>query len=268
MTPSTPAERQVARLARVHDDDLTGRAASDAARHLLAALIAEHAAAPGASSPAASAAPSRSPWSRFPWSQGPWSAGPWSAGRRFALAAAATGAMTVALVAGPGLLPDGTGTATSYANSAIEINREGEFFVARIKDPLARHALYVDAFREVGKNIQIDLVPVPDDLVGVLLRGEGNGSTRTTSELDCSRGPSACTVVMRVSVQGDGTMRYTIGRAARPGEAMQNVPDDAGSSRPGTPGKSPIPGRNSVSPPARHTPPQTTGGNVTGGSGD
>lgn len=207
MIDSTHAERQVARLARVRDEQLNGLESTAAARTLLVSLVAEQV---------------------HPYAPPPRRWQP----RRLALAAAALCAMTVAIVIGPSLLADGTGNATSYANSAIEITREGEYFVARIKDPLADRAKYVEAFRAVGKDVHIELVPVSPRLVGVRIQagGSGPGQVRASSELvstgptpvDCALTPASCTLVIRISADTTGTVRYKVGRAAQPGESYQD----------------------------------------------
>jgi hypothetical protein len=207
MIESTPVERQVARLARVRDEQLDGRASTPAARALLAELVVERVHVPDAP-------PRRRPAARPV--------------RRLALASVAVAAMTVAVVVGPSLLA-GPGSATSYANSAIEVTRERDFFVARIKDPLADRAKYVEAFRAVGKDVDIELVPVSPRLIGRLLEASG-GSGRVSTELvsvgprpvDCASQPASCTMVVRIAAETTGTVRYRLGRAARPGEMPQD----------------------------------------------
>jgi hypothetical protein len=152
--------------------------------------------------------------------------------RRFAVAAAVVTAVTGGAVLGPSLVEDGTGPATSYADSAIEISRENGYFVARIKDPLADRQRYAEGFRAVGKNVEIVLVPVPPAMVGDLVETRGRGG-RVSSDLepldgkpvDCRLAPSACVLVIRVPVSGDASVTYTFGRAAGPGEPV-SVPDD------------------------------------------
>ncbi len=194
------------RLARVRDEDLAGRDARPAARALLSAIQAEPA---EAQADFTSAAPNRT--------------------GRLVAAAAVVAAVTTAVVVGPSMIEDGTGHASSYANSAIEIRRDGDFFVARIKDPLADHARYVEAFRAVGKDVEIRLVPVSPRLVGMRIRssgGTGSMSSEVVSpdpaRVDCGREPVRCTLVIRVSADMKGTARYTLGRAARPGETVQD----------------------------------------------
>jgi hypothetical protein len=212
------------RLARVRDEELAGRESGPAARTLLAGLTAE----PAPERPVAA-------WRRPV--------------RRLALAAAVAVVAVVAAVAGPALLPDG---ATSYANSAIEIHRDGDDYVARIKDPLADGARYAEAFRAVGLDVEIELVPVSPRLVGMLLSsgsgGSGLGGNRVrtdvvgdgTGPVDCAKDPGRCTIVVRISADSSGWIRFKIGRAARPGEELQDCAGPAGCpQRPGS-GESPL----------------------------
>jgi hypothetical protein len=196
-------------ISRVLDAELAGRQSTPAAQSLLATLVAEPA------DPGAVARARR-----------------WRPRRRLALVAAAAIVATVAAVAGPALLR-GPG-ATSYANSAIEIRRDGDFYVARIKDPLADHARYAEAFRAVGKDVDIELVPVSPRRVGMLLYsgsgGSGFGGSRVETEIvptgserfDCALDPARCTIVIKISVDSSGWIRFKVGRAAQPGEALQD----------------------------------------------
>ncbi|HET9517048.1 MAG TPA: hypothetical protein VFO77_04915 [Actinoplanes sp.] len=213
------AEQQVARLARVHDGQLAGIGNGPAAQQLLARLTAEPA--------RPQAAPAAAPVRR----------GPLVGRVRLGFAAAPVAVLTGTLVVGPGL----PGTATSYANSAISVHREDGFYIARIADPLADHERYSEAFRAVGLDVTIELVPVPPARVGQLLdSGSGGSSGRVVTELvgtgpapvDCSVQPAACTIVMRISADTDGDVRYRLGRAAAPGEAYATDPDLPGPVRP------------------------------------
>jgi hypothetical protein len=203
MSPAKDVDRQVARLARVTDEELRGFARSGPARDLMDGIVA------GRFDPAPEPGPAR------------------RRVRRFALATALAGALSVAIVLAPIVLPNGAGTAASYANEAIEIRREGDGFVARIKDPLADSARYEQGFRAVGRDVEIELVPVPPDLVGMVLETSGDGSLQVSSRQDCAVPAQPCTVEIRVSADGDGSVRQVIGRAARPGEAFR-VPGSSG----------------------------------------
>ena len=206
MIDAADIERRVAGLARLRDEDLAGLESSAPARALLDSIMVEP---PGSQTTAPSRLPERG----------------WSV-RRLALAGGVVTVMTAALVLGPIVLAGGPGVATSYANSAIEVRREGNVFVARIKDPLADHAEYVEAFGAVGKDVDIELVPVPPALVGQRLSSAGGSGAVSTdvvptgsAPVDCAVRPAACTLVIRIPAETSGKIRFIVGRAARPGEA-------------------------------------------------
>ena len=222
MTDTTHTD--VARLARVRDEELTALHAGAAAQALLADVMTEPV---HVSAPTARVRPAH----------------------RLVLAAAAALAVTTAVVAGPSLIEDGTGGAASYANSAIAVDREGGFFVARIKDPLADHARYTEAFRAVGLDVDIELVPVSPKLVGQLIAsgsgGTGDGDNIVTTDVvsagpepvDCAREPARCTIMIRIAADSTGWMRFTVGRAAQPGEAYEDghaLPGGTSTSGPGS----------------------------------
>jgi DNA-directed RNA polymerase specialized sigma24 family protein len=162
--------------------------------------------------------------------------------RRDELSAALAVVVTAVVVAAPGLLGERRGGATSYANDAIEVRHEGLFLVARIKDPLADRERYAEAFRAVGKDVAIELVPVSSRYVGQILRSSaGPGGQVTASSdfeptgpqrVDCAVEPRRCTLTIRISVDTTGTVTYTIGRSAQTGEPVQD---------PQGPGDDPVP---------------------------
>ena len=195
-----PLEAGVSGLARVRDGDLAGWEHGDAARTLLAGLLAEP------------------PPRRVPRT------------RRLILVAAAVVAVAAGAVAVPGMLGTGTAPVASYTGSAIDVVREGDFFVARIKDPLADSARYADAFRALGKDVDIELVPVSPRLVGRVLQASLDGAGQASTDLvptgagpvDCVAQPGRCTLVVRISADTTGPVRYLLGRVALPGESYQD----------------------------------------------
>lgn len=237
------------RLARVSDETLDGQPSTDTARDLFASIVA------GDITPAIEAADEIA-------------ARHTRRGKaRLAVAAVLVVCTATAIaVLGPGLIGDGMGGATSYANSAITVDREGDFFVARIKDPLADHARYAEAFHAIGLDVDIELVPVSSKLVGQLIAssnggrgGSSNGSGGATvmtevvssgpEPVDCAREPTRCTIVIRIAAESTGWMRFTVGRRARPGEAYNDCAPPSGCpGRPGgkaTPGSTPTSGTGS-----------------------
>ncbi|MEU6720503.1 hypothetical protein ABZ897_54395 [Nonomuraea sp. NPDC046802] len=204
------------RLAKVDNEALDGQASTDAARDLFTSIVA------GDVTPAHEPAPR--PVRRRK--------------ARLVLAAAlVTGVAAAAVVLGPGLLagPD----ATVYANSAIELQREGGEWVARIKDPYADHRQYTEAFAAVGLDVALRLVPSSPSGVGKLGRigasasnGGGAGSPESGSlsgglAIDDCTGAD-CWMTLRVSADFTGHGEVRIGRAAKPGESYENVTSAAG----------------------------------------
>ncbi|WP_326825336.1 hypothetical protein [Streptosporangium sp. NBC_01756] len=202
------------RLARVRDGELTDQASAAGARALLASIVA----GPGATTTAVTAP---APWRlRMP---------------RLAAGALAAGVLVTGVIVGPGVL--GSGSATSYANSAIDIERDGDQYVARIKDPFADHAKYTEAFHAVGLDIELRLVPASPTGVGRFLsfmwgRSSGAGPARSTSggslptlaftPQSCRPDQDDCGMTVRVPADYTGSMRLSLGRRAEPGEEYEN----------------------------------------------
>ncbi|MFC4533438.1 hypothetical protein [Sphaerisporangium dianthi] len=160
--------------------------------------------------------------------------------RRVAMGMAAAAVLATGVVVGPSLLRDGGGVALGYANSAVEIVREGDQYVARIKDPFAEHALYTEAFKAVGLRVGLRPVPVSPGGVGKILgmvvtaggapeprvapdpsgpRIDGVLLTMETSPQGCDPGrDDGCVMVMRVPARFRGVVDVRLGRQARPGE--------------------------------------------------
>ncbi|MET8338952.1 hypothetical protein [Streptosporangium canum] len=166
--------------------------------------------------------------------------------RRLALGLTAAAVLATGVVVGPSLLEDGRGVAVSYANSAVEIRREGDQYVARIKDPFADHAKYTEAFHAVGLNVDLHLVPVSPGGAGKILGMiiAAGGSSRP--DPDVSPDPSGprfndvalsmetapkgcqpvqnghCVMVMRIPAAFTGHVDVRLGRQAKPGEEYAN----------------------------------------------
>ncbi|MEV6981870.1 hypothetical protein AB0M95_11505 [Sphaerisporangium sp. NPDC051017] len=228
-------EELLSGLARVHDGELTGRASTAAARALLASITSTPSTTGHDEAPALPAVPVTR--TVPPASRGSWRI-------RLAAGAAAAGLLTAGVVAGPGLL--GGGSATSYANSAVDIVREGDQYVARIKDPFAEYRKYTEAFRAVGLNIDLRPVPVSPAAVGKILgmmitTGGALGTdakvttspsgpvvngvplTMDTVPENCHPGREpGCVMVMRIPAGFTGGVFVRLGRQARQGEEYAN----------------------------------------------
>ncbi|MEU4193443.1 hypothetical protein AB0E69_16210 [Kribbella sp. NPDC026611] len=212
MTANHPLDSRIGALARVRDDDLVDIAGTPAAQELLFGITTA-----GSEDRAAGRLAAPDPTARRR--------------RRTALAAGLLVAASTAAVVGP-ILGDGVGGASSYANSAIEVTRDGDDFVARIKDPYADHDRYTEAFRAVGKDLDLEFVPVAPIHVGQLISmdTEPNQPAEVRSDLvgtgpgavDCVVTPARCMIVIRISTDTAATVSLTFGRAARPGERLQD----------------------------------------------
>ncbi|MFI6326043.1 hypothetical protein ACIBG8_51590 [Nonomuraea sp. NPDC050556] len=137
--------------------------------------------------------------------------------RRLVVGLVAAAAAVAALLLAPGLLRDGT----SYANAAVEVHREGDNWVARIKDPFADHALYADAFQAVGVDLTLELVPVSPTAVGrvVTMGGGDEGHSLGSGTEPDGR------LRLEVSVGIKGKVFMRVGRPARPDERYYSATD-------------------------------------------
>jgi hypothetical protein len=149
--------------------------------------------------------------------------------RRLALGLSAAVVIAMGVVVGPSLLQDGRGGATSYANSAVEVRREGDRYVARIKDPTADNQRFSQAFHAVGLNVELRVVPVSPTAVGKIIRMGMSESTEPvgifTEPRDCDPADSGCFMVVSVPaalVGKPGTTSFDLGRPAEPGERYAN----------------------------------------------
>ncbi|MEU4227265.1 hypothetical protein AB0F17_23475 [Nonomuraea sp. NPDC026600] len=153
--------------------------------------------------------------------------------RRTLLGLAASVVLALGVVLGPSLLGHGGGTAISYANSAVEIREEADTYVARIKDPYADQRRFSEAFRALGLNVELNVIPVSPTAVGKIVRMGGTmrsaienvpfGANREPA--DCDLTDSGCFMVVTVPAAIKGTsdvMQFELGRPAKPGESYTN----------------------------------------------
>ncbi|MEV1248800.1 hypothetical protein [Nonomuraea sp. NPDC049750] len=210
---SEPASElaRISELARVNDEQLAGQASGAGARALLAAIAEEK---PGT---AAATVGRRAPRSRR--------------ARRLLVGLAATAALATAVVMGPVLLERNAGTASSYANAAIDIELRGDEYIARIKDPFADHALYAEAFQAIGLHIGLEPIPASPTQVGAIVRYGFAGTTmadRLGGGLEpagCALGHDGCFLTVTVSKGFNGRGVFYLGRPAKPGEKYQAFGD-------------------------------------------
>ncbi|MFI0420277.1 hypothetical protein [Spongiactinospora sp. 9N601] len=143
---------------------------------------------------------------------------------RLLIGATVTAAMAAAVVAGLTLLQDRAGTATSYANAAIDIRLNGDEYMATIKDPFADHTQYSEGFKALGLEVGLQLVPVSPSRVGDIVRYGFSGTTEADklggglSPEGCAPGTPGCALTVTVSKGFSGKGTVYVGRSARPGE--------------------------------------------------
>jgi hypothetical protein len=141
--------------------------------------------------------------------------------------ALATAALAAAIVVGPGFFREGA--STSYANSAMEVELRGDHWIATVRDPFADHRLYAEAFRAVGLDISLELVPVSPSRVGRVVRMGFSGGSGPSLGIGGRLEPKGCTVgegdcALTVEVGRDFTGKGVLylGRMAKPGERYQS----------------------------------------------
>jgi hypothetical protein len=210
-------------LARIEPDEPGGRAGGTRAQTLLTAIIAQERDTP------TTAVPPRRLRER-------------RRARRTLLGLAASAVVALGAVLGPGLLGYG-GTGASYANSAVEIHEEGDTYVARIKNPYADQRKFSEAFRALGFNIELNVVPVSPAAVGKIFKFGGRGATMIkvgvpfgagTTPADCDLADSGCFLQVTVPAAIKDTpdvMHFELGRPAKPDESYADVMTSA--TRPG-----------------------------------
>ncbi|SDL87260.1 hypothetical protein [Nonomuraea jiangxiensis] len=206
-------------LARVRDEDLSGRVSGAGARALLASITEEPVAATGR------AADGRGRFGGLVAVGGRRRTG------RLLVAAGAVAAVAAAAVVGPAVL--GGGQATSYASSAIDIELRGDYYVASIKDPLADYAQYTKGFKAVGLNVRLEPVPSSPSQVGKVIGMSGVGGPTTgpvptsigsgTEPAGCTLGRPGCVMTLTVGRQVTGDALVKLGRPAQAGEKYQNI---------------------------------------------
>ncbi|MFG1708890.1 hypothetical protein ACFLIM_37400 [Nonomuraea sp. M3C6] len=160
--------------------------------------------------------------------------------RGLIVGAVLTAALAAALVIGPSVVPSGPGSATSYANAAIEIEKEDGYWVAEIKDPLADHERYAEGFRAVGLDVRLRLVPASPADVGRVVRLDRSGPrpsplpgddgtprariviTAGKEPSGCQIGQGDCRLAVRLAEDVHGTVSFQVGRPAQQGETYQH----------------------------------------------
>jgi hypothetical protein len=183
----------LADLARVRDKDLAGEASAPEARTLMHAIMSE------GREPVAE--PSTRPKAR----------------RRLVVGIAAL-ATAAAVAVGAGLVG---GPVTGYANAAVSIKKTDEYFSVSITDPTADRHRFEEAFRAVGLNVTVKVIPVAPKDVGKLIGPivpdgfKWHGSIGTQEITPCS---SAFCAKVWMPADFPGRVVFGVGRPAKPGE--------------------------------------------------
>ncbi|PRX44425.1 hypothetical protein B0I32_15112 [Nonomuraea fuscirosea] len=158
--------------------------------------------------------------------------------RGLIVGAVLTAVLGAVLAIGPSVVPGRSSSATSYANSAIEIEKQNGYWVAKIKDPLADHERYAEGFRAVGLDVRLSLVPASPADVGRLVwleadktetsppqRGDGTPTPRFHMDISAGNEPSGCQIrqgdcrlAVRISEDFHGAVSGELGRPAQQGE--------------------------------------------------
>ncbi|WP_084959092.1 hypothetical protein [Thermoactinospora rubra] len=186
------------KLARVRDEDLRGAASGAGARALLNAVVAEE------------PAPER----RRP--------------RRVVRWVAVAAVATAVAVAAPIVIGH---EPTSYANSAMEIVREGDHWVGRITDPYANPERFAEVFRAVGLDVRLELAPSSPRSIGRVFQTggahtpEGGFTYVGTDPENCDALEPGCAMVVKLPVDTSGRFFVKMGRPAKPGEDYQDHAD-------------------------------------------
>jgi hypothetical protein len=150
--------------------------------------------------------------------------------RRPVLLAAVT-AVAAAVAIGVGLPV--RGPATEYANAAVSVKKGADHFSVTITDPAADRQRFEEAFRAVGLNVTVKVVPVAPAEVGSLLGPVVPEGFRWHGSIGVQRvEPCASAFCGRVWLPSDfpGRVVLGVGRPARPGEpyAQDAAYDPAG----------------------------------------
>ncbi|MEU6713591.1 hypothetical protein ABZ897_19065 [Nonomuraea sp. NPDC046802] len=142
----------------------------------------------------------------------------WKVPRRLPVLLSAVTAVAAAVAIGVGL--PAYGPATEYANAAVSLARADDYVNVTITDPTADYREFEEAFRAVGLNVRVKVIPVAPDEVGQLIgpivpegfKGPGSvGVTRTPCQ-------SAFCGKVWLPAGLKQLVVFGVGRAAEPGE--------------------------------------------------
>jgi hypothetical protein len=140
-------------------------------------------------------------------------------GPRWPILISAVTAAAVAVAIGVGL--PASGPATEFANAAVSIKRAEDYFSVTITDPAADRRRFEEAFRAVGLNVTVKVVPVAPDEVGKLIGPVVPEGFKWHGSIGV-QGVTPCASVFcgKVWMPSDfpGRVVFGVGRPAKPGE--------------------------------------------------
>ncbi|MEU8102189.1 hypothetical protein AB0C18_00505 [Nonomuraea muscovyensis] len=145
---------------------------------------------------------------------------------RWPVLISAVTALAAAVAIGVGL-PSG-GPAIEYANAAVSVKKADDHFSVAITDPAADYRRFEEAFRAIGLNVRVKVIPVAPDEVGKLIGPivpEGftwHGSVGVQTVTPCA---SAFCGKVWIPTDFPGRVVFGVGRPARPGEPYANDDD-------------------------------------------
>jgi hypothetical protein len=122
-----------------------------------------------------------------------------------------------ALVMMAGWLVPGVGPGQDAA-APVELRREGDEYVVRVKDLFAETERYEAALRAEGLNISLKVVPTSPNMEGSAFMYDRNPKS-PHPVVNCAPREGCQTV--RIPIDHNANMRITLGRKARPGESYK-----------------------------------------------
>ncbi|GAB2840001.1 hypothetical protein GCM10027176_49940 [Actinoallomurus bryophytorum] len=158
--------------------------------------------------------------------------------RRWRVGVPLVAAVAAVVLALTWLLPGAFGLGPRPASAALDIKRQGGYYVVTVKDLFADPARYQAQLRGRGLNISLKLVPTTPDAEGrpFVLDPKENGLTEADVRLrkdlittiahpaKCEV-PGGCAIGLKIPVGYTGSAVIYLGREARPGESYQDPPD-------------------------------------------
>jgi hypothetical protein len=155
--------------------------------------------------------------------------------RRWRLAVPLAAGLAAVCMASTWLLPGTFGLGPRPASAALDIRRQGGYYIVTVKDLFAAPVRYQAQLRGRGLNISLKVVPMTPGSEGRLfvwdqrMNGLTDAEVRLKKDLittighpgPCAR-PEGCPIGLRIPVAFDGRASIYLGRKARPGENYQD----------------------------------------------